>query len=127
MLSEELLEILRCPSCAPAGGEGMLDLIQDSWLVCRDCGRKYPIQDDLPYMLVEIGDKWKDTAVEDLPIPPEIDLGERGAPDEERMAFVADAPARSGTPRWLLVIPVLIGAALTLNWIVKRRSDKGGR
>lgn len=71
MISEDLLEILRCPSCVQEK-EGLLELVEDSWLVCQepDCGRKYPIRDDIPVMLIEEGDKWVDTAVEDLPVPP---------------------------------------------------------
>jgi uncharacterized protein YbaR (Trm112 family) len=40
--------------------------------VCQefDCGRKYPIRDDIPVMLIEEGDKWINVAVEDLPVPP---------------------------------------------------------
>jgi uncharacterized protein YbaR (Trm112 family) len=42
-----------------------------SWLVCQepDCGRKYPIKEDIPVMLIDEGDRWIDTAVEDLPEP----------------------------------------------------------
>jgi uncharacterized protein YbaR (Trm112 family) len=41
------------------------------WLVCQepDCGRKYPIREDIPVMLIEEGDKWINIAVEDLPEP----------------------------------------------------------
>jgi hypothetical protein len=47
-------------------------LVKDTWLVCQepDCGRKYPIADDIPVMLIDTGDKWVDTAAEDLPVPP---------------------------------------------------------
>jgi uncharacterized protein len=124
MLSGELLEILRCPNCAPAGREGMLDLVQDSWLVCRECGRKYPIQDDLPYMLVEIGEKWMNTPVEELPVPPEIDLGATLPPADEELPAAVDAPARRlAAPRWLLLIPILVGIVLIIRWMVERSSD----
>jgi uncharacterized protein YbaR (Trm112 family) len=71
MISQELLEILRCPSCVRER-EGTLELVQDTWLVCQEsgCDRKYPIKDDIPVMLIEEGDKWVKTAVEDLPVPP---------------------------------------------------------
>lgn len=66
--------ILRCPACvsdpkrSPDNPDpGRLDVVKDKWLVCRDCGRKYPVEDDIPQMLIEIGDKNRATAVEELP------------------------------------------------------------
>lgn len=71
MVSSDLLEILRCPVCVrEAGKEGKLELVKDSWLVCQDCGRKYPIVEDIPVMLIDEGDKWIQTAVDALPVPP---------------------------------------------------------
>ena len=75
MVSNELLEILRCPHCVsgPTRKEGpdpgRLTLIKDTWLVCqeKDCGRKYPIRNDIPVMLIEEGDKYIQTSVEQLP------------------------------------------------------------
>ncbi len=69
MVSTELLEILRCPKCVRETG-GMLKLYKDSWLICQDCGRKYPIVDDIPVMLIDEGDKWVSTAEGGLPVPP---------------------------------------------------------
>lgn len=69
MVRKELLDILRCPACVREK-EGNLDLIQDSWLVCKDCDRKYPIVEDIPVMLIDEGDKWTGTQVDKLPIPP---------------------------------------------------------
>ena len=69
MVSADLLEILRCPHCV-RDKPGLLVLEKDSWLVCQDCGRKYPIRDDIPVMLIEEGTKWQATAVNDLPVPP---------------------------------------------------------
>ncbi len=69
MVSSELLDILRCPVCVREK-EGVLTLTKGTWLVCNECGRKYPIVDDIPAMLVDYGDKWIKTAVEDLPVPP---------------------------------------------------------
>ncbi len=78
MIDAELLNILRCPYCV--SGEtrrtdkedpGQLTLVREnSWLVCQDCGRKYPIRDDIPVMLIEEGEKWMETPIEDLPVPP---------------------------------------------------------
>ena len=69
MVSQELLEILRCPACVRET-DGLLDYYKESWFVCQACGRKYPIRNDIPVMLIDEGDKWVDTAVDDLPIPP---------------------------------------------------------
>ena len=44
-----LLEILICPACR--GEIGLLD--EDQGLECAQCGRIYPIRDDIPVMLVE--------------------------------------------------------------------------
>ncbi|MEK7323629.1 MAG: Trm112 family protein [Chloroflexota bacterium] len=74
MVSQDLLDILRCPSCVREK-QGMLKLVKDTWLVCQepDCKRKYPIRDDIPVMLIEVGDKWVNTAEEALPVPPPAD------------------------------------------------------
>jgi len=71
MVSSDLLEILRCPVCVrEQGKEGKLQLVKDTWLVCQDCERKYPIVEDIPVMLIDEGDKWTQTAVDSLPVPP---------------------------------------------------------
>jgi len=69
MVSKELLEILRCPACVREK-DGLLNLTRESWLVCQDCGRKYPIVEDIPVMLIDEGDKWVSTSIENLPVPP---------------------------------------------------------
>jgi uncharacterized protein YbaR (Trm112 family) len=77
-VSQDLLEILRCPHCVsgetrkPGDDPGRLELVQDGrWLICTEssCGRKYPIREDIPVMLIEEGDKWINTSVEELPEP----------------------------------------------------------
>jgi uncharacterized protein len=78
MVALELLEILRCPHCVsgptrrPGADPGRLLLVREAWLVCQesDCGRKYPIVEEIPVMLIEVGDKWVATAPDDLPVPP---------------------------------------------------------
>lgn len=64
MVEKWLLDILACPAC-----RAKVELVQGSWLVCQnnECGRKYPIRDDIPQMLIEEGDRYRQTAVEDLP------------------------------------------------------------
>ncbi len=69
MVKADLLEILRCPVCVH-DKEGRLVLVKDSWLVCQDCGRKYPIVEDIPVMLISVGDQWTATLEADLPVPP---------------------------------------------------------
>ncbi|NTV35812.1 MAG: Trm112 family protein [Anaerolineaceae bacterium] len=69
MVSPELLEILRCPACVREK-DGVLEFYKESWLICGDCGRKYPIVQDIPVMLIDEGDKWVKTGREDLPVPP---------------------------------------------------------
>ena len=45
-IDQALLEILACPvDHAPVSDEG-------SHLVCRTCGRRYPVRDGIPVMLV---------------------------------------------------------------------------
>ncbi|HVY61305.1 MAG TPA: Trm112 family protein [Planctomycetota bacterium] len=47
MIDRELLEILACPLCkAEVRLEG-------ERIVCTKCGRRYPVRDDIPVMLVE--------------------------------------------------------------------------
>ena len=76
-VSDELMEILRCPVAVhytdKGDDPGQLRIVKESWLVCDDSGYKYPIRDGIPVMLVDEGEKWKDTAEADLPVPPPAD------------------------------------------------------
>jgi len=46
-VDKELLEILACPDDkSPVREEG-------DRLVCTSCGRRYPVRDDIPVMLLE--------------------------------------------------------------------------
>lgn len=73
-ISKDLLDILRCPVAVHyrdrGDDPGRLRLVRGAWLVCDDSGLKYPIRDGVPEMLVEVGEKWRDVAEEDLPVPP---------------------------------------------------------
>ena len=70
-IKQELIELLRCPVCVrEEGKKGDLTLHSDAWLVCNDCDRKYPILEDIPVMMIDEGDKWVETVVDDLPVPP---------------------------------------------------------
>jgi uncharacterized protein YbaR (Trm112 family) len=61
-IRESLLEVLACPAC-----KTRVELVKEHWLVCSKCHRKYPIKDEIPIMLIEEGDKHKNTPVEKLP------------------------------------------------------------
>jgi uncharacterized protein YbaR (Trm112 family) len=39
------------------------------WLICDDSGYKYPVKDGIPRMLIDIGEKYKNVAEADLPVP----------------------------------------------------------
>jgi uncharacterized protein YbaR (Trm112 family) len=121
MVSQDLLEILRCPVCVhnePEGGE--LEK-RGNWLICQDCDRKYPIRDDIPVMLVEEGDRFRDIPVDELPETP---------PPEEPQpmpAPPAGGPAASGD----LLPYILLGVAgalagLLVFYLVRRRCCRDG-
>ena len=73
-ISPILLDVLRCPVAVHmkelGDNPGQLELVHNCWLVSSDSGMKYPIRDGIPVMLIEEGEKWKSTAVDDLPVPP---------------------------------------------------------
>jgi uncharacterized protein len=79
MINPDLLEILRCPVAVhykdKGGDPGRLELVHDgAWLVSPDSGYKYPVIDDIPVLLVDVGEKYRETPVEDLPVPPPEDF-----------------------------------------------------
>ncbi|MEM7029394.1 MAG: hypothetical protein AAF629_07500 [Chloroflexota bacterium] len=80
-ISERLLEILRDPVAVQdketyGDDPGRLELVHNCWLVSVDTGYKYPIKDGIPVMLVEEGEKWQNTHIDDLPVPPPAMLPE---------------------------------------------------
>jgi uncharacterized protein YbaR (Trm112 family) len=60
------LDIFRCPHCAPKGS-GKLSAVKENWLSCVDCGRNYPLVQDIPVLIPEEGDKWLKVALDQLP------------------------------------------------------------
>jgi len=47
MIDEELLNILACPACKA-------DVkLEENIIVCVKCGRRYPIKDGIPIMLID--------------------------------------------------------------------------
>lgn len=51
MIDKNLLEILACPAC-----KGDIEQ-QSEKIVCIQCGRKYPIKNGVPIMLVDEAEK----------------------------------------------------------------------
>jgi len=47
MIDKELIEILACPAC-----KGDVEL-KDKKIVCKKCGKKYPIKGGIPVMLID--------------------------------------------------------------------------
>ena len=47
MIDKDLLDILACPLCKEEVK------LEDDKIVCTKCGRRYPIKDDIPIMLIE--------------------------------------------------------------------------
>lgn len=47
MVSKELLEILACPLCKTEVR------LEGDRIVCTQCGRRYPVKDDIPVMLID--------------------------------------------------------------------------
>ena len=47
MIDHKLLDILACPACRTEVR------LEGERIVCVRCGRRYPIRDDIPVMLVE--------------------------------------------------------------------------
>jgi len=49
MISQDLLDVLVCPVCR----KSVVLNADDKSLKCGECRRVYPVQDDIPIMLVE--------------------------------------------------------------------------
>lgn len=51
MIDEDLLKILACPAC-----RGEVEH-KEHKVICLKCGRRYPVKDGIPIMLVEEAQK----------------------------------------------------------------------
>ena len=121
MVSQELLGILRCPSCVSKSPEaGRLDRA-GNWLICQECDRAYPIRDNIPVMLIEEGDRFRDVPRAELPeVPP-----------PEAVAFASEAPSAQEEPAdsealILALAGLFVGVVLVLLLITqskKKRSE----
>lgn len=47
MLDKELLDILACPGC-----KGDVEF-KNNKIICKKCGKKYPVKNGIPVMLVD--------------------------------------------------------------------------
>ena len=47
MIDKDLLDMLACPAC-----KADVKLEQDR-IICSGCGRRYPVRDDIPIMLID--------------------------------------------------------------------------
>jgi len=127
-VSADLLEILRCPYCVsgetrqPGDDPGRLELVRDeTWLVSPECGRKYPIKEGIPVMLIDEGDKWIATPVEALPEPgPLVDPNEMSLPDTP-----FSGANRAGPDPRLFLIGALVGilGIIVMIYLLRRGND----
>lgn len=47
MIDKELLDILACPLCKADV------VLKDERIICTKCGRRYPVRDGIPIMLID--------------------------------------------------------------------------
>ena len=47
MIDPELLQILICPAC-----QGDV-YFKENKIICKKCGKKYPVKDGIPIMIIE--------------------------------------------------------------------------
>lgn len=131
-ISPDLLAILRDPLAVQdkekyGDDPGRLELVHNCWLVSKDTGYKYPIKEGIPVMLIEEGQKWKDTSIEDLPVPPPPLIAETPSSTSPAGAsgFQATDYQNAGPNKLLYIIPLLLALVLVLiGWqYFSRRSN----
>jgi uncharacterized protein YbaR (Trm112 family) len=119
VVSQELLDILRCPSCVrdDRPDPGLLDH-EGNWLICQDCDRKYPIRDDIPVMLIEEGERFRDVPREELPEEP---------PPEEPLPTLALPESEEDRTRMLVgLVGMALGIGLVIllvMWLLHQREE----
>ncbi len=63
LISKELLAILACPLCKEEV------TLEEDRIVCSKCGRRYPIRDGIPIMLVDEAEVPEGAETEEAPVP----------------------------------------------------------
>jgi uncharacterized protein YbaR (Trm112 family) len=53
MINKDLLDILACPRCK----KKVILNDEGSYLICENCKLRYPVEDDIPIMLVDRAEK----------------------------------------------------------------------
>jgi uncharacterized protein YbaR (Trm112 family) len=126
-ISADLLEILRDPAAVQEPQKygpdpGRLELVHNAWLVSKDTGYKYPIKDGIPVMLIEEGERWKDTPVDELPLPPESADPLPSQPPQVDL-YVGTRDSGSVSP-WVLAGGILVGILTFLGlwrWLTREK------
>ncbi|MGR3219955.1 MAG: Trm112 family protein [Candidatus Anammoxibacter sp.] len=60
MIDNELLDILACPLCKVAV------TLENDKIVCSKCGRRYPIKDEIPIMLIDEAELPEKEAIKEI-------------------------------------------------------------
>ena len=112
-MDKKLLDILRCPVC-----KGVLHYDKAAReLICRGDRLAYPIRDDIPVMLIEEGDRFRNVPRAELPeVPP---------PEAPALVTEASSAPEGLADEQALILALaglLVGVGLVLLLI--RRSKK---
>ena len=104
-IAPDLLEILRDPAAVQqperfGPDAGQLELVRGCWLVSKDTGYKYPIRDGIPVMLIEEGQRWQNTPVDELPVPPHAAAANE--PASGAATDLVSATDESGLNYWVM-------------------------
>ena len=125
-ISADLLEILRDPAAVQEPEKygpdpGKLELVYNSWLVSADTGYKYPIKDGIPVMLIEEGERWKDTPIEELPMPPES-ADPLPTPNSTDSDLFIGSGEQGGLNYGILAAGLLLVMVLVIALILRKRT-----